>query len=137
MNICHQWILLFLIFKKMKRKKFTSLNVGQTIDSLLCNLRRRAQVASSTTFVRIVYWCVLKYQFSLDVVGTFFIKIIAHWPPLYVSRSCSYSTLKSLPRTKTSQSNSPSPSTINNCFSPLFFPFPLTPTMMIIIIAKL
>jgi hypothetical protein len=71
----------------MRRKEFTSFSANQIVDNLLCNLKRQAQVTSSTTFVKIVYNCALKYRSLLDVVATFFIKTIAHWPPLYVSRS--------------------------------------------------
>jgi hypothetical protein len=105
--------------KKMRKKEFTSFSASQKVDSLLCNLRKQAQITSSTTFVKIVYYCALKYQFLLDVVATFLIKTITCWPPLYVSKDYSYYVLKLLPRTITSWSNSPSPFSINNYFSPL------------------
>ncbi len=123
--------------KKMRRKEFTSLSACWTIDSLLCNLKRRTRITSSITFVRIVYYCALKYWSPLNVVATFFIKTISHWPPLYVSRSYSYVVLKLLPESITSWSNSPSPFVINNYFFPLQFPFPFRPTMTIAIVAKL
>jgi hypothetical protein len=44
--------------------------------------------------------------------------------------------LKLLPRVKTSWSNSPTPFTINNYFSLLLFPPPLTPTMMTTIVVE-
>jgi len=87
--------------------------------------------------VRIVYFYAFKYQSLLNVVATFLIKTISHWPPLYVPRSCLYFVLELLTKSKTSWSNSPSPSVINNYFSPLLFPFPFTPTIMIAIVAKL
>jgi hypothetical protein len=73
----------------------------------------------------------------LDVIATFLIKTITHWPPLYVLRSCSYSVLKLLPKAKISWSNSLSPFAINNYFSPLLFPPPFTPTTMIVIVVEL
>jgi hypothetical protein len=85
---------------KMTRKEFTSLNVGRTIDSLLCNLRSLVQVVSSITFLRFVYCYDFKYQSSLDVV-IFLIKTIAHLPPLYASKSCTYFVLKLLSRART------------------------------------
>ncbi len=121
--------------KKMRWKKFTSLNASQVVDNLLCNLRRRTWIASSITFMKMVYCCVLKYWSPLDVIATFLIKTITHRPPLYVLRSCSYSVLKLLPKVRISWSNSLSPSVINNYFSPLLFPPPFTSTMMIAIIA--
>jgi len=71
----------------------------------------------------------------VDVVATFLIKTITHWPSLYASRNYSYYVLKLLPKAKAFWSNSPFPSTINNCFSPSLFPPPLTPTMMTTIVA--
>jgi len=126
-----------MFLKKIRRKKFTSLNIGQTIENLLCNLRRWVWVASSTTFVKIVYCFVFKYRSLLDVIATFLINTIAHWPQLYALGNCSYYILKWLLKAKTSWSNSPFPSRINNYFSPLLFPPPLTPTMMTFIIVKL
>jgi hypothetical protein len=120
--------------KKIRKKKFTTLNIGRTIENLWCNLRRWAWVASLITFMRIMYCCAFKYRFLLDVIATFLINTTAHWPPLYVFKNYSYSILKWLPKAKTSWSNSPFPFAINNYFSPLLFPFPLTPTMMTFII---
>jgi hypothetical protein len=59
------------VFEK-NEKEFTSFSARQTIDSLLCNLKRQVQITSSTTFVKIVYYCALKYQYPLDVVAIFF-----------------------------------------------------------------
>ncbi len=100
-------------------------------------MRKGTWVTSSITFVKIVCYCVLKYGFLLDVVATFLIKTIIHWPPLNALKSYSYYVLKLLRREITSWSNSPSPISINNYFSPLLFPPPFTPTMMIAIITKL
>ncbi len=72
----------------------------------------------------------------MDVVATFFIKTITHWPPLNVSKNNSYFVLKLVPKARTSWSNSHFPFTINNCFSPLLF-LPLTPTMMTTIVVEL
>jgi len=126
MNIWHHLIFFpefekkFKFFlMKMTRKEFTSLNVGRTIDSLLCNLRRLIQVVSSITFLRFVYYYDFKYQFSLDVV-VFLIKTIVHLPPLYASKSCPYFVLKLLSRARTFWSNSHFPSTINNFLSPCY-----------------
>jgi hypothetical protein len=121
----------------MKRKEFIFLSVGWIIDCVLCNFRRQIWVASSTTFVKIVYYCALKYSSSLDVVATFLIKTITHWPPLYASKNYKYFVLKLLLRARTSWSNSHFPFTINNCFSPLLYLPLLTPTMMRTIVIKL
>ncbi len=65
MNIWHHQFFFFefekklnFFLKKMRRKEFTSLNASQSINNLLCNLKRRTQVASSITFVKIVYYIV-------------------------------------------------------------------------------
>jgi hypothetical protein len=51
--------------------------------------------------LEIVECCAFKKWFILEVVATFLIKTIMHWPPLYVSRSCSYFVLKLLPMKNT------------------------------------
>jgi hypothetical protein len=66
--------------------------------------------------------------------ATFLIKTVSHWPPLYASKNYSYSIMTLLPKTKTFWSNSPSSFAINNYFSPLIFPYLLTPIMMITIV---
>ncbi len=45
--------------KKMRRHEFTSLSVGWIVDCVLCNLRSQVWIASSTTFVKIVYYCAI------------------------------------------------------------------------------
>jgi hypothetical protein len=80
----------------MIKKEFTFLNVSWTIDNLLCNLRRHAQITLLTTFMIIMYCYVFKYWYPLDVVDTVFIKTIIHWLPLYVLKSYSCLTLKLL-----------------------------------------
>jgi len=119
-----------MVLKKMRRKEVISFSVGRAINSLLYNLRRRVWIASSITFVKIVYYCVIKYQSSLNFVVTFLIKTITQWPPLYVSRNYLHYILKLLQKGRTCWSNSPFPFVINNYFPPLLYRFSLTPTMM-------
>jgi hypothetical protein len=49
----------------MKGHKCISLNASEGINCLLWNLKRRVQGAPSTTFVKIMYYYVFKYQFPL------------------------------------------------------------------------
>jgi len=94
MNIWFCLIFLVWIWKKhwsMQRigKRLTSLNVSWALDNLLCNWRRRVQIVSSTTFVKILQCYAFNYRSPFDVVVAFLINNIVHWPSLYASSNWS------------------------------------------------
>ncbi len=71
------------------------------------------------------------------LLSHFFIKTITHWPPLYASRSCSYSIMKLLPIIKTSWSNFPFQFVIIKFFHPCYPFLHFTWIMMTTMVVKL